>query len=89
MKISRPQWLLPHRIVLIVLALALVVWCATALRWEWIPRYWDMALMGIWQTIWLLVLSIILGFLLAVPLGLAQAIGPWYLSNVEQRSLLP
>ena len=70
----------PHRIVLVLLAVALVTWCAYSLRWEWIPKYWELALGGIWQTIWLLVVSIIIGFMLAVPLGLAQAAGPWYLS---------
>ncbi len=73
-------WLLPHRIVLILLAGALVLWCAATLRWDWIPRYAPLAAQGLWQTLWLLVVSCILGFALAVPLGLAQAAGPWYLA---------
>ena len=32
--------------------------------------------MGIWRTIWILAVTCVLGFLLAVPLGLAQAAGP-------------
>ncbi|MCB1312777.1 MAG: ABC transporter permease [Sedimentitalea sp.] len=73
-------FLLPHRVVMIAVALGLVVWAAVAMRWDWIPKYADLALLGIWRTIWILVVSVILGFLLAVPLGLAQAVGPWYLS---------
>ena len=73
-------WFLPHRIVMLLLAVALVVWCAMTMRWDWIPKYTPLAIEGIWRTIWLLVVSIVLGFLLAVPLGLAQAAGPWYLA---------
>jgi polar amino acid transport system permease protein len=68
--------LVPHRIVMVAIALGLVIWAAMAMRWDWIPRYADMALQGIWRTLWLLGLSCLIGFLLAVPLGLAQAAGP-------------
>ncbi|AYE86335.1 MAG: ABC transporter permease [Sulfitobacter sp.] len=70
----------PHRIVMLALLLAVVIWCAVALRWDWIPEYAPLALEGLWRTIWILVVTCVLGFLLAIPLGLAQAIGPWYLS---------
>ncbi|WP_209599067.1 ABC transporter permease subunit [Ruegeria sp. HKCCSP351] len=70
----------PHRIVLMALFAAFVIWCALSLRWDWIPTYAPLALEGLWRTIWLLVVTTALGFLLAIPLGLAQAIGPWYLS---------
>ncbi|KII11572.1 ABC transporter permease [Phaeobacter sp. S60] len=71
----------PHRLVLMALIAALVVWCAMSLRWDWIPAYAPLALEGLWTTIWILVVTSILGFALAVPLGLAQAVGPWYLST--------
>jgi len=70
----------PHRVVMILVALALVVWCALSLRWDWIPKYAPLAAQGIWRTIWILIVTTFLGFLLAIPLGLAQAIGPWYVS---------
>lgn len=73
-------WLRPHRVVLIVLALGLVLWAASAMRWGWIPRYADLGLQGLWRTIWLLALSCGIGFALAVPLGLAQAAGPFWLA---------
>jgi polar amino acid transport system permease protein len=73
-------WFQPHRIVLILIALALVAYAALPMRWDWIPQYADLALRGIWNTLWLLVVSVVLGFLLAVPLGLAQAAGPFWLA---------
>lgn len=66
----------PHRLVMIAVAIGLLVWAGMAMRWHWIPRYFDLALQGLWRTIWLLGLSCLFGFMLAVPLGLAQAAGP-------------
>ncbi|MCA0205569.1 ABC transporter permease [Pararhodobacter sp.] len=73
-------WLKPHRLALIALAVALALWAGWALRWDWIPRYWQLGLEGLWRTLWLLVLSVGIGFALAVPLGLAQAAGPRWLA---------
>ena len=73
-------WLQPHRIVLLVIALAIVLASIFYLRWDWLPAYLPLAIQGIWRTIWLLVVTSILGIALAIPLGLAQAAGPWFLS---------
>ncbi|CAH2394859.1 ABC transporter permease [Mesorhizobium escarrei] len=73
-------WLQPHRIVLIVTGLALVFAAAFFMRWDWLPQYYEMALVGLWRTLWILVVTCTLGFLLAVPLGLAQAAGPFWLA---------
>lgn len=70
-----------HRLVMLALALALVVWCALTMRWDWLPRYLPLAAEGVWRTIWLLVVTVTLGMMLAIPLGLAQAAGPWYLAT--------
>jgi polar amino acid transport system permease protein len=70
-----------HRIVLLALAVALVFWCAFNMRWEWIPKYTGLIKQGIWQTIWLFAVTSVMGMALAVPLGLAQAAGPWYLAR--------
>ncbi|AHD01777.1 ABC transporter permease [Leisingera methylohalidivorans] len=70
----------PHRIVMMMVFAGLVAWCAVSLRWDWIPQYAPLALEGLWTTIWILAVSTFMGFMLAVPLGLAQAVGPWYLS---------
>ena len=76
------DWLQPHRVVLIGVAVALVLACAWFLRWDWLaePKYQLLILQGIWRTLWILVVTMGIGMLLAVPLGLAQAAGPWYLA---------
>ena len=76
----RSEWLQPHRIVLIAIAAALVLSAAIFMRWDWLPKYYDLALLGIWRTIWILAVTVKLGFMLAVPLGLAQAAGPFWLA---------
>jgi polar amino acid transport system permease protein len=44
--------------------------------WNWLPLYAPLLLHGLWLTVLLLVLSVVFGFLLAVPLGLVQVTGP-------------
>ncbi len=44
--------------------------------WDWIPKYLPLMVHGLWLTLVLLVLSVVFGFLLAVPLGLVQVTGP-------------
>ncbi len=73
-------WLQPHRIVLIAIAGAGVVSAAVFMRWDWLPQYYDLALVGLWRTIWILVVTCVLGLALAIPLGFAQAAGPWWLA---------
>ena len=75
-------FLKPHRIVLILIGLGIVGWCAVSLNWEWLgtPKYLDALPLAIWRTIWLTVVTMALGMLLAIPLGLAQAAGPAYLA---------
>lgn len=73
-------WLQPHRIVLIALAAAGVAAAAIFMRWDWLPQYYGLALAGLWRTIWLLAVTCALGLALAIPLGFAQAAGPWWLA---------
>ena len=73
-------WLQPHRVVMMALALALVLWSAFSLRWDWLPKYAPLLVEGLWNTIWILVVTSVLGMVLAIPLGPAQAAGPWYLA---------
>ena len=77
---ARNPWLQPHRIMLLAVGAAIVGAAAVFMRWDWLPYYYDLALQGIWRTIWLLVVSCALGLSLAIPLGLAQAAGPWWLA---------
>jgi polar amino acid transport system permease protein len=76
-----PAWLPPHRIAMLAVALAVVVWCTLSLRWDWLPEYLPLAAQGIWRTLWILAVTVTLGMALAIPLGLAQAVGPWYLAT--------
>ncbi|MCX7889047.1 MAG: ABC transporter permease [Rhodobacteraceae bacterium] len=69
-----------HRQVLLVAGAALVAWCIHALDWSWLPAYWPLFLRGIWATVWLTALTTVLGLVLAIPLGFAQAAGPWFLA---------
>jgi polar amino acid transport system permease protein len=74
------SWLKPHRIALILVAIVIVASAALFMRWDWLPRYLPLALEGIWRTLWLLVVTVVLGLSLAIPLGLVQVTGPWFLS---------
>jgi polar amino acid transport system permease protein len=47
--------------------------------WDWLPKYAPLLLHGLWLTLVILALSTFFGFILAVPLGLAQVLGPWWL----------
>lgn len=76
----RSEWVQPHRIVLFAIAAGIVLAAIMFMRWDWLPRYLPLAIQGIWRTIWLLAVTALLGILLAVPLGLAQAAGPWFLA---------
>lgn len=66
----------PHRIVLVLLSIAAVIAMAITLRWDWLSHYSDQIFIGLWRTVWLLALSILFGFILAMPLGLVQVTGP-------------
>ena len=70
------RWIKPHRIVLFALAAVLVVYIATTMQWEWLPEFAGDLVSGVGVTLLMLVSTVILGFLLAVPLGLFQVTGP-------------
>ncbi|RVO32268.1 ABC transporter permease subunit, partial [Sinorhizobium meliloti] len=72
----KESFLKPHRIVLMLLFAALVVAVAVFMRWDWLPRYLPRLGSGILVSLAMLFSTAILGFLLAVPLGLAQVTGP-------------
>lgn len=73
------SWLKPHRVALIVIAVAIVVAAVVFGRWEWLPRYLPRLWSGLLVTLAILFSTAILGFLLAVPIGLAQVTGPAWL----------
>ncbi len=81
-----PGFWATRRIVMAAIGLALVGWCIVALDWSWLanPKYQSLLLQGAWTTTWLLVVTMVLGLVLAIPLGLAQAAGPWWLAAPAQ-----
>lgn len=70
------DWLMPHRVVLLALAMMLVAAAIVFLRWDWIPQYSELLIRGMITTICLLVSSAAVGFILALALGLVQVTGP-------------
>lgn len=77
-------WFMPHRIILIVIALGSIGGLINNLSWYWIPEYQESILAGLWRTLILLVTSFITGFLLAIPIGLVQVTGPTFLAKLAQ-----
>ncbi|MBO9479711.1 ABC transporter permease [Shimia sp. R11_0] len=71
-----------HRIGMGVVFAALLVTLAVTMRWDWLPKYAPMIAQGICTTVWLLAVSVVLGMLLAIPIGLAQVVGPWPLAKL-------
>ncbi len=64
--------LVPHRIALGLVAASILAAAVFGLQWDWLPRYLDRLVTGVGETILLLVVTSALGFLLAIPVGLAQ-----------------
>ncbi|PRD55554.1 ABC transporter permease subunit [Phyllobacterium myrsinacearum] len=75
-----PRFVHLHRSAMMLLALWLIYWCATRLKWDWLPLYWHNGLIqaGLRNTVLIFAISWTAGLLLGTLLGLAQAIGPIY-----------
>ncbi len=69
-----------RRWIMLGIGVAIVAWCVVSLRWDWLPKYLPLAAQGIWVTIWMLIVTSVIGMILAIPIGLAQAAGPWFLA---------
>ena len=54
------------------------------MEWYWVAEYTPKFIEGLWITIKLLVLSIVLGMSLAIPVGLVQVTGPRWLSMLAK-----
>jgi len=70
----------PHRIAMAAVAGGLALLMAINMDWSWLPKYAPDILRALWITMALLAGSIVIGFLLAVPIGLVQVTGPRPLS---------
>lgn len=69
-----------HRQIMLAVALAAVAASAFLLDWGWLPRYLPLIAQGVWTTLWLTVVTMSLGMVLAIGLGFAQAAGPMWLA---------
>jgi polar amino acid transport system permease protein len=47
------------------------------MRWDWLPLYFPLLVNGLYLTLILLVVSVVVGFIFAIPIGLVQVTGPW------------
>lgn len=65
---------------LAALAIGILYWLFFASNWSWFPDYLPLIIRGIWLTLQLFVISCVLGFILAVPIGLVQVTGPPWLA---------
>ncbi|WP_135450689.1 MULTISPECIES: ABC transporter permease [Tabrizicola] len=74
--------LIPRRLVMLAILAVMAGLVVAYGRWEWLgnPKYQALIVRGIGNTLILLVLTMAIGMALAIPLGLAQAVGPWYLA---------
>jgi polar amino acid transport system permease protein len=52
--------------------------------WSWLPKYLPFFGWGLWTTFSLVVVTMVLGILLAIPLGLAQVSGPKWLAGLAR-----
>jgi polar amino acid transport system permease protein len=52
------------------------------MRWDWLPEYLPQLIQGLWITLLLLVISCVIGFLFAIPIGLVRVTGPWPLKKL-------
>src|SRR5947208_14474765 len=77
--VSFRRLLVPHRIALSGIFLALVVLVITMMRWDWIPQYSDQIVLGLVHTVVLLTTTATFGMVIAILLGFAQAAGPPWL----------
>lgn len=74
----------PHRLALMAVAGVLVFCAVWFMRWDWLPIYAGALVSGVGVTLLMLVSTALLGFVLAVPIGLVQVTGPWWLSLPAQ-----
>ncbi len=70
----------PHRLFLMAIFAGLVFCIVWFMRWDWLPQYGTKLVYGVIETLIMLFATAIVGFLLAVPIGLVQVTGPKPLS---------
>jgi polar amino acid transport system permease protein len=64
----------------LVAAIVLATYAALRMRWDWLGDYYPLLIRGLGMTVLLVVVTSSLGMLLAIPVGLAQVVGPKWLA---------
>jgi polar amino acid transport system permease protein len=64
----------------LVAAIVLATYAALRMRWDWLGDYHPLLIRGLGMTVLLVVVTSSLGMLLAIPVGLAQVVGPKWLA---------
>jgi len=67
---------LRHRIIMLVVAILALAAMIRFMDWSWLPANLPRLWSGLGVTMVMLVTSVVIGFLFALPLGLAQVVGP-------------
>lgn len=70
-----------HRKIMAIVAIAVVGSCFWFLDWSWIAKYQSDLISGAWITVWMTVMTMVMGMFFAILLGIAQAAGPWWLAG--------
>jgi polar amino acid transport system permease protein len=71
-------------LLLAAVAIGLIYWLAAVSQWGWVAKYLPLLIKGLWLTVLLWVLSCIFGIILAIPIGLVQVTGPWWLAAIAR-----
>lgn len=66
----------PHRMILLAFALVGLAAIVFLMDWSWLPQYLPKLWQGLQMTLIMLTASVVVGFVFALPLGLAQVAGP-------------
>lgn len=66
----------PHRMAIMLVFAVLVLCMIWFMRWDWLPAYGGRLAAGTIETLIMLFSTAIVGFFLAVPIGLVQVTGP-------------
>lgn len=59
-------------------------WRKDMMRWDWLPPYLPLLFHGLQVTLLILIFSVVFGFILAVPIGLAQVTGNWFTHGIAK-----
>lgn len=71
-------------LLLAAIVIGLIYWLAAVSQWGWVTKYLPLLIRGLWLTVLLWVFSCLFGIILAIPIGLVQVTGPWWLAAIAR-----